>query len=172
MNLKDLINSAKDADVDVTKAPSFEEFKPKVGENYLVKVENVKGIVSKAGNPGLNFLLRIVDGPDGINQTIFESVYFTESMGPNLLARNLHYASLLGVDVDDIGTFDFPAEPGAKNGEDFPFTDTVAGLEPGYRKDKQDPTKEWSNHHYVAAASGPTTTVTSDDGDDDLGWDD
>lgn len=172
MNLKDLIETAKGADVDVTKAPSFEDFKPKVGESYVVRVENVKGISSKAGNPGLNILLRIVDGPDGVNRTIFESLYFTEAAGPNILARNLHYAQLFGVNLDDLASFDFPADPGAKNGVDFPFQSAVVGLEPGYRKDKNDPTKEWSNHHYVEVTAASALNVVEEADDDDLSWDD
>lgn len=172
MNLKDLINTAKDADVDVTKAPSFEDFKPKVGEKYTVKVEGVKGVTSKAGNPGLSFLLRIVDGPDGINRTIFENVYFAEGVHPNIIARNLHYAQLLGVNADDLASFEFPSESGGANGIDFPFSEALAGLEPGYRKDKNDPNKEWSNHHYVAAEAPGVGSVTVEVEDDDLSWDD
>lgn len=173
MNLNDLINSAKDADVDVTKAPSFEDFKPRKGEEYKVKVEGVKAVISQNRNPGLSFLLRVVDGPDGINRTIFENIYFVDTVHPNIIARNLHYAQLLGVSTDDLASFEFPNEPGGRNGVEFPFTEVVVGLEPGYRKDKQDPSKEWSNHHYVAlegASVGGTVTVTEDD--DDLSWDD
>lgn len=169
MNLKDLINKAKDADVDVTKAPSFEDFKPQKGEDYVVTVENVKGVTSKAGNPGLSFLLRIIDGPDGINRTIFENIYFAD-VHENIIARNLHYTQTLGVSLDDLEAFEFPVEPGGKNGIDFPFEKVTAGFTAGYRKGKDG--TEWPDNHYKAADAVGPTVVVSDTDDDELSWDD
>lgn len=175
MNIKELRNAAKEADVDVSKAPSFEEFKPKVGEDYVVRSESARAIKAKTGTPGVSVMLRVVDGPDGINRTIWANVYLAEGLHPNIVARSLHYLELFGIDLDSLEEVDFAGiQPGPKNGVDLVFEQSLVGLEPGYRKDKNDATKEWPNHHYVAVAGGGGARVVTEEAveDDDLTWDD
>ncbi len=173
MNLDDLRKQAEEADIDPTEAPSNSQWSPQDGETYTVRPIEVKRVLSSKNNDGVSLRVEVVDGPDGINRSIFLNYHFTAAMHANNIKRNLHYLDILGVEMD---AYDHvkPEGQGWKSGAVLPFDDmTVVQLNAAYRANKDKPESPWPNHHLVEVASGPSNTVVvpEDDGDEDPDWD-
>ena len=164
MNIADLRKKAGEAGIDPTVAGGS-KFEPTKGETYTVTVDTAGYITSKGGFPSVNFGLTVIDGPDGINRTMFQTFTLSPNMHENTLARAIHYIEVLGVDMDVLETM----EPSL----DFKQPNLVP-LSPGqtasfvakYREDKAK--KVWADHHFTQV-EGAEVIVEEDD-DVDADW--
>lgn len=148
-SIADLRNKAKDAGIDPAVAGGS-KFEPTEGETYTVSVDSAGFITSKGGFPAVNFGLTVIDGPDGINRTMYQTFTLSPNMHENTLARAIYYIESLGVDMDVLETMEpssdfqkpnlIPLSPGH-----------TATFEAKYREDKSK--KVWPDHHWSPAAA-------------------
>lgn len=163
MNIADLRKKAGEAGIDPTVAGGS-KFEPTEGETYTVTVDSAGFITSKGGHPAVNFGLTVIDGPDGINRTMYQTFTLSPAMHENTLARAIFYIETLGVDMDVLETM----EPAIdfKKPNLIPLTPgQTAQFVAKYREDKAK--KVWPDHHFTPVEGA---TIVEDDDDVDADW--
>jgi len=158
MDINRLRGIAADDNIDVGNVTG-EKFKFTPGEKYQVKAEHIRAGQSSKGTPSVSAHLRVVDGPDGINQTAWVDWYFSDSVPDGIVKRNLNFLAYLGLNSDDLFEVGFPEKQ-----EDLPFVSAVVNF-----KAVQQKNSDFFNY-YVDPIEAPEVEVPADD--DDLGWDD
>jgi|TARA_R110000751_G_scaffold69695_6_gene141409 hypothetical protein len=153
MNLQDLYNTAQEAGVDVDAAPSG-KIELTDGAQYLVQAEKVTTGFSNAGTLSYSAMFRVMDGPDNVNRVFWENWYISTKEGAaGFNAKHFHTLGLLGITLEVLLSVE---------GEDVDRATavlTASGTTPvsvtaGYRPDRNDPAKIWTDNFFEAAQAG------------------
>jgi len=166
MNLQDLYNTAQEAGVDVEAAPSS-KVELTDGAQYLVQAEKVTTGVSRNGVLSYSAMFRILDGPDNVNRVFWENWYISEKDGAaGFNAKNFYTLSLMGITLEVL--LSVQGQDDDRAGAVLTASGTTpVSVTAGYRPNKQDPTKTWTDNFFeAAAAGGAVVQVPSTSGED------